>query len=296
MADEKIGTLAENTKKLAFLHALEDRDDEDDDLDFISMPEGPSFDVSDESQSAVNAASDTIIDIADRAIEPSSAAAAPVTQKRKADNLDHRRGQVSKRPRTELELKKTLSDLIDDPVLIPESQFSDNDEDFASPDNDDHTDDLVPFEEHSLAPREHTDATSRQVTNRLALAQVSDSSTNAAAGAAMAFQMSDSTAPVFKVPALLRRATTNLSTASTSSSTSSSGVTMPNGVEKAGGTKRGGSKKSNIHYQAREAERRRAVEEAERRRKDGVRKKVTGRASGGSVLGHMFSTGRGGFE
>lgn len=71
----------------------------------------------------------------------------------------------------------------------------------------------------------------------------------------------------FKVPSLLRRATTNLSTTS-----NTSGTTTPTGGE--GGVRRGGSKKSNIHYQAREAERRKVVDASDKRRKESVKRSV----------------------
>ena len=58
--------------------------------------------------------------------------------------------------------------------------------------------------------------------------------------------------------------------------------------------RRGGSGKSNIHYQAREAERRAALEKAEERRREKVRKRVV-KGSSRSVLG-VLEVGDGGFE
>jgi mediator of replication checkpoint protein 1 len=92
----------------------------------------------------------------------------------------------------------------------------------------------------------------------------------------------------FKVPSLLRRATTNLST----TSTTSTGTTTPTTTPTKGGVRRGGSKKSNIHYQAREAERKKLVDASEQRRKERVKKTVlgTGRQSVlGSLGGAKFS-------
>lgn len=44
LADEKVGQIAEDPKKLAFLRAIEDRED-DDDLDFLERPAEDSFGV-----------------------------------------------------------------------------------------------------------------------------------------------------------------------------------------------------------------------------------------------------------
>lgn len=213
--------------------------------------------------------------------------------KRKASttfhSMDHRRSNPSKRPANISEIQESLSFLIDEPDTIPESQYSDMEE-----------------EEESMPPPLRRESTSsRSVVNRLhgPLAELSTSNVNVAAnrsgaaddGVNMAFHGSEKSAPTFKVPSLMRRAT-NLSTTSSASSVSNSGTTTPTGVEVGGGVKRGGSKKSNIHYQAREAERRKLVEEAERRRRDGVKKKVTGRGVGGSILGRLAGVGRGGFE
>lgn len=84
----------------------------------------------------------------------------------------------------------------------------------------------------------------------------------------------------------MRRATTNLST----TSNTSTGTTTPTGGE---GVRRGGSKKSNIHYQAREAERRKVVDASDKRRKEEVRKSVLTKGRQ-SVLGSFGRTS--GFE
>jgi len=53
----------------------------------------------------------------------------------------------------------------------------------------------------------------------------------------------------------------------------------------------GGSKKSNIHYQAREAERKRIVGAAEKKRNAQVKKKVI--STGRSILGLLRNNGSG---
>ncbi|KAF2757674.1 hypothetical protein EJ05DRAFT_476895 [Pseudovirgaria hyperparasitica] len=93
----------------------------------------------------------------------------------------------------------------------------------------------------------------------------------------------------FKVPSLVRRATSNFSNMSTSNSrsnsVSSSGASTP--VE-APTVRMGGSKKSNIHFQAREAERKKVLDKAEERRRGELRRKAReygGRGGLGGVLG-----------
>lgn len=284
--------VAGDSKKQAFFHALEDRD-YGEDLDFLDAPPDQASNTITDSQTdapANNAAQDVTMA---GALEPQTI---PSTnpQKRKAsdmmESMAHRRSGLTKRARNLSEVQESLSFLIDEPESIPESQSSDQD-------SDEEAGQMRP------PPLRRDSTASRPVVNRLSLASLTGSALNAAAnngnahtnGVNMAFQTSENVAPVFKVPSLLRRSTTNLSTASTTSSTSNSGTTTPTGVE-IGGVKRGGSKKSNIHYQAREAERRKVVEEAERRRREGVKKKIAGRSLGGSVLGSLGGRRGGGFE
>lgn len=284
---------AENPKRLAFFHALEDRGDEED-LDFLDAPPDQASNPITDSQTVSADGAQSI-----QASEPTVAGALQLQTipssnplKRKASStMDHRRSNPAKRPANISEIQESLSFLIDEPETIPESQYSDMEDD----------------EDNVLSLIRRDSTASKPVVNRLqhgVLNEISASDVNVTAnrgdrpdgGVNMAFHRSENDAPTFKVPALLRRATTNLSTTSTNSSASNSGVTTPTGVEIGGGVKRGGSKKSNIHYQAREAERRKQVEEAERRRRDGVKKKVTGRGVGGSILGRLAGAGRGGFE
>ncbi|KAF2099734.1 hypothetical protein NA57DRAFT_75238 [Rhizodiscina lignyota] len=292
LEDEKIGKIAENPKKQAFFHALEDRD-YDEDVDFLDAPPDQASNTITDSQTDPPAPEATQDVTMAGALEP---AAIPSTnpQKRKASEMTgsmaHRRSDPSKRARNLSEVQESLSFLIDEPESIPDSQLSDQDSEGEH-------DQMRP------PPLRRDSPSSRPVVNRLSLASLTDSALNSASnngnahtnGVNMAFQTSENAAPIFKVPTLLRRAT-NLSTTSSTTSTSNSGRTTPTGVEIAG-VKRGGSKKSNIHYQAREAERRKLVEEAERRRKEGMRKKITGRGLSGSVLGRLAAgKGSGGFE
>ena len=99
----------------------------------------------------------------------------------------------------------------------------------------------------------------------------------------------------FRVPALLRRATTN-SLVSNGSSSSSSANANKMGADKAGGNapdngkiKKNASKMSGIHYFARENERRAAMAESDKRRQAKKAKNAEGRAR---AVGGLFGAGK----
>jgi mediator of replication checkpoint protein 1 len=272
LEDENIGKIAENPKKSAFLRALEDRD-EDDDIDFLdgeiqvdSVPDSQNAQGS-EAPEAQNVS--PVIQPSDQAHQQH---AGPTTAGHKTSRLSHRRLGIEvsmTRPTTMTEIRESVSFLVDEP-LVPDSQRSD------SEDEDDDAMDV-----------DATIATSRQegsrevlrmsVVNRLSTVSTEKEDHDGP----MAFHAPTSTSTSsFKVPSLLRRAT-NLSSTSNSSSGASTPTTECN-------VRMGGSKKSNIHYQAREAERRKIVEAADRKRKEEVKKSVLGKGRR-SMLGVLGS-------
>jgi mediator of replication checkpoint protein 1 len=89
----------------------------------------------------------------------------------------------------------------------------------------------------------------------------------------------------FKIPSLLRRAT-NLSTTSDSSTTGTSQGSHEKSV------RLGGSKKSNIHYQAYAAEKRKVVDAAESKRKAQLKRTVLS-AKGRSLIGVLRNNSHG---
>jgi mediator of replication checkpoint protein 1 len=186
----------------------------------------------------------------------------------------------TKRPATLAEIREAVSFLIDEP-LVPDSQVS------GSEDEDEFDE-----EERAQAIGFHRESTSTtilgnaraSVVNRLSMVHTLEERTGT--GPQAFHSAASNSLANFKVPSLLRRATTNLSTTSSTSSSSSTST----GAD--GGVRRGGSKKSNIHYQAREAERKKIVEASERRRKEQVKKNVIGKGRQ-SVLGALGSKGMG---
>jgi mediator of replication checkpoint protein 1 len=182
---------------------------------------------------------------------------------------------IARKPMSMADIEHSVSELLEDPrIMVPDSQYlSDSEEEL--PDG---------FPTHTDKPHKPT------IIDRLTLSRTStfsDATTSATtADANLAFHALSSNAhtPGFRVPSLIRRATSNFSTVSERSS----GTNTP--VE--GGVRRGGTGRSNIHAQAREAERRAVMEKAEGKRKEALRKKA-GKARGTrSVLSGLG----GGFE
>jgi len=202
--------------------------------------------------------------------------------------MGHRRrldDGTSKRPATLAEIREAVSFLIDEP-LVPDSQVSGSE---SGSDYEEDYDDNG--HERTISIRREVSSTTvlsnarASVVNRLSIVRTHEENTGSGP---LAFHSTVSTSlSGFKVPSLLRRATTNLS----NTSTTSSGSTTPvPGAEN--GVRRGGSKKSNIHYQAREAERKKIVEASERRRKEEVKRSVIGKGRQ-SVLGVLGTKGLG---
>jgi mediator of replication checkpoint protein 1 len=169
-----------------------------------------------------------------------------------------------RKPSTLAEIRESLSFLVEEPSMIPDSQYDDSDSE---------GDEKRPSA--TITARTTSRAT---VIDRLSLSRQSTLSETSATSLAFAALPKAGATSGFKVPSLIRRATSNLSNSTTTGSTTSSAgssFTEPT-------VRRGGSNKSNIHYQAREAERKKIVEAAEEKRKAGLRRRV--RAGGNSGL------------
>jgi mediator of replication checkpoint protein 1 len=194
-----------------------------------------------------------------------------------------------KRPTTLEEIRDSVGAFFDDPI-VPDSQPP------PPPSDDDEA------EHDSLPALSRTDtsvsvgsaASGRGgIVNRLLRA--SASAEDSARGGPLAFAAKGSAAaaehaPAFKMPSLLRRSTTSLSATSSKSSTSSSRSRVV--ATTASAVRVGGSKKSNMHYQAYEAERKRAVEQAERKRKQQLKKTVMA-TKGRGIMGMLRAKGSG---
>lgn len=278
-----VSPTANDTKKAAFLRAIEDKDETDD------------FDLFEEHQEQA----DSVPDSQDDATQAADANLPANPLKRKApENSEQLGGKENvapmgnrrrtgephaKRPATLAEIREAVSFLVDEP-FVPDSQVSGSE---AGSDHEEAYED-EDLDEYSMGSRRKVSSTTvlgnarASVVNRLSIVRAHEEQ---GTDRPQAFLTGTSNSwSGFKVPALLRRASTNLSTASSTSS----GATTPADT----GIRRGGSKRSNIHYQAREAERKKIVEASERRRKDQVKKAVIGKGRQ-SVLGVLGSKGMG---
>jgi mediator of replication checkpoint protein 1 len=281
LQDERIGKIAENVKKSAFFKTLVDHYDEAD-YDFLNVPEDV---LPEASQSQSDEHNDNNEDIS----VPDSQTIDPPANPRKRKSLDSQEKEnrpppnmrrtavsdgIARKPMSMADIEHSVSELLEDPrVMVPDSQYlSDSDDELA-----------IGLPTHTDKPRKPT------IIDRLTLSRTSISSSTTTSTTTtdtnLAFHApSNAHTPGFRVPSLIRRATSNFSTVSERSS----GTNTP--VE--GGVRRGGTGRSNIHAQAREAERRAVMEKAEGKRKEALRKKA-GKARGKrSILSGLG----GGFE
>lgn len=288
LADERIGKIAENPKRQAFLRAIEDRGSEDE-MDFLNdfaeQEEGT------DSQSQSQGEGSQVV--------PDSQPTSMGPPKRKltddtADSQDRlpphlRRTKPAKKPSNLSEIRESLSSLIEEPNAMLAAADSDSesdeelevegDDDLSGPRKEKNKENRDPF-----ALRRTHDS----IVDRISLKRASSSSVSNSAK--LAFAVSSATQG-FKVPALLRRATTNNSIASSTSSVSGG---MMSGTERmAGGAgegvKRGGGRNSGINFAARESERRAAVVKTDKRRQE----KMVGRAEKRrKVVGGLFGGGK----
>ncbi|KAF2001895.1 hypothetical protein P154DRAFT_544776 [Amniculicola lignicola CBS 123094] len=281
ISDDRIGKLAQNPKQAAFFKTLADHT-EDPDYDFLNAPDMMEVDDSQTSESKDETGESSTIHIPDsQPTEPAAPTVNPLKRKslesdsqkenRPPPNL--RRTAASegfaRKPMTIADIQHSVSELLEDPGMhmVPESQYS---------------------SDSDLEVEPPVKLTRQPIIDRLSRTNTSSSissTTSATTSANMAFHAPTSSAhqPGFRVPSLVRRATSNISTVSTGSS----GASTPTE-----GVRRGGTGKSNIHAQAREAERRAKMEKVEGRRKEGLKKKIGALRKGRSILGGLD----GGFE
>ncbi|KFX91795.1 hypothetical protein O988_07583 [Pseudogymnoascus sp. VKM F-3808] len=275
LEDEQIGKIAENPKRAAFLRAIEDRGD-DQDMIFLD----------DEIVDAENAASSQPIavdeDSQDATVVPNSQPEAATgalkrkattePQARLAPNLRRTKALAAKRPTSLSEIRASVSSLIDDPnAMHAPAEDSDSDVEIEGTPS---TDSGKGKENHDPFARRSSGSA---VVDRMSLKR--QASTEMSSATRLAFASSSATSG-FKVPPLLRRATTNSSTASTGSF--AGGAT--------GDSKAAPKKGKGVAFFTREEERTKDIREGERKRQERLLKGVEGRRK---AIGGLF--GRGSF-
>ncbi|RAQ51184.1 hypothetical protein AFGD_003308 [Aspergillus flavus] len=236
MADEKIGEIAENPKKAAFFKAVEDRDMDDDGLDFLEPEEHPESQGESSSQDVIPDSQPDTTTTGDsnkrkRPLEPS----AEDINNRPPPHMRRKPASVmSKKPATLAEIRETLSFLTETP------EYDSFHED-ATVDDDEEQDKAIDGEaadeqpsnsqstEEFAVPR-HPRRTKGPVVDRLALLRQasSNSATSGSSNTRFAFQTGSGPDPIGFRPPLLRKTTTSSSsTSSSSKSDTSRRVTKP---------------------------------------------------------------------
>ncbi|KAF3051799.1 hypothetical protein E8E11_011373 [Didymella keratinophila] len=279
MSDENIGKIAGNPKQQAFFKTLADFAD-DADYDFLELPEPKSIYAEESQSQSQEQGAEGVQEEAVVVPDSQDDAAMPPPNPLKRKSLEHSQKEnrpppnlrrsdngLARRPITLADVQNSVSELLEDSrVVVPDSQYaSDSDSEL-----------------------EITNKPVRKpVVDRLTLSRQCTLEDSQDSAAGQAFYAPSRVGTGFRVPSLIRQATSNLSTLSEGGSTRTS-QSSENSV------RRGGTGRSNIHAQAREAERRALLEKKESRRKEVLRKKVDGARKKGmrGVLGDLG----GGFE
>lgn len=269
LENENVGKIAHDPKKLPFLRAIEDRDY--DSIGFLERADEPSQ-LDPDSQEGAN-------------LQPQSESAgdsASLARKRPLQDSipDHanrlppvsRRTRPIKKPFTLADIRKSVSFLIEEPDTLGHRR-----QPGSAPQSSD--------DENTRQPREPFASRRRTnpVIDRLSLKRAESSKTASVTSRLAFHDPSSGTGPGgFRVPSLLRRATTSQLPNGTDKHGISTGTAgterAAGGGEKGDFIRRGGSHKSSIGYFARERERGTGrVQEVERRRTEGLRKMSMGR-------------------
>lgn len=284
LENENVGKIAEDPKKLAFLRAIEDR--EGDCFNFLAQLEDPNpADLY--SQEAVNSQSEfqplpatELTPIKQRRTLPVSA-----TDDENRLAPSSRRTRAPKKPYTFADIRQSVSFLIEEPnalslQMIPSSSPYSSENEGASLQRD-------PF----MSRRRNN-----PVIDRLSLKRAESIPNATSTTSKLAFQAPSigSEAGYFRAPSLLRRATTSQLHGNGADENGISVSTA--GTERAAGggekpdfIKRGGNRKSSIGYFAsRERDRGAGLKDAERRRRDGLKKMGMGGVGLRGLTGGSF--------
>ncbi|PNS18113.1 hypothetical protein CAC42_4072 [Sphaceloma murrayae] len=286
LGDERVGTLGGDGKKEAFLRAIEDRDEEGaGELDEGGGDVEEGSQIGREGKSQEEGTQDMLKSVSGN--ERKRKAEEEGGREWKRPSFAQRRNAAFVKPASLKEVRESVSFLIEEPHLEERNVN-------ASDEEDEETTGPQQAEERAPFAARRTPAKHIAVVDRLLVRKSSSSVDQEQAG--LAFVRSTSSFSGFKVPSLLKRATTGAGTSKGSmgppalkrdgsSNTSTSTSSASSGM-------RGKGQRSSINYAAREAERRAVVDKVEQRRKADVKRIAGMRRSGG---GGMAGFG-GGFE
>lgn len=284
-SDERVSKVAENPRNQAFLRTIEDVGS-DEEMDFLFEPAARNNEESQLSTSTGGGGVAAVFQENDaQKTVPDSQPLADAEAGNKVP-VAARRTKNGRKPANIGEIRETLSNLLDEPsgnTVISATDFGSDGESESEDGNDSESSN----KENSNPRRRGGPVVDRISLKRQGSSNMSASST----GGRMAFAAPSANANGgFRVPALLRKATTN----SLMSSGSSNGSGGNNGGS-AGGfgeeakIKKNAGKRSGISYLARETDRRAKLDEAEKRREAKKFKAVEGRSR---VVGGLFGAGK----
>ncbi|KXT10199.1 hypothetical protein AC579_434 [Pseudocercospora musae] len=316
LQDDNIAGLAEGKQskgKDAFLRAIADDDDRDDDA--LDLSDGGDSELMSPSDSqASQQPAETSAPLREASVNNMKRRRDVDPQERPPANKRRTQASAFKAPTSLLEVKQSVSFLLDEPNIpaaaptaMDHDSGSEEQEDVVTAqdnDEDDHVQAMAAEASRqndggfapdriAMPPPPRLPASQRRtaakpaVVDRLSLKRVSSADDSAHSRTAWAAPAGGG----FKTPSLLRRATTNTAAAGTNDR----GVTTCLSRENSAGSsvKMGGSKKSSLAYQAREGERRAIVEASTKRRAENTARiaQLRRNASGGGVgkgLGGKF--------
>ena len=318
LADEKVGQIAEDPRKLAFLRAIEDREN-DEDLDFLDRPAEGSTVAEGSTQDLASSHSQQL---GDSISEPNLKRKRPLEEinpNMRPPPAARRTNAINKKPSTLAEIRESVSFLVELPGAM---QAPDPSSSASEPEEDENESAMPskPQEEQHHHPRR---TPANAFIDRLSLKRASSTSTStstittsiSASSTRLAFYTpGSSTSDGFKVPSLLRRATTQLTggggagtdsngisygpATSTERGTGAGGASDREGGSSGGGfgamrkgSSGGGKKSSSVNCFAREMERRTAVALVEDRKRSERERKAKERREGG--LGRLIVGGSG---
>lgn len=283
-ADERVSKVAENPRNQAFMRTIEDIGS-DEEMDFLFEPAPQAGNT--DSQSTVTGTESQEQTVPDS--QPTAAAAA------QRPPAAERRTKMGRKPTNLGEIRQTLSNLLDEPsgnTVISATDFGSDSESHAEGSDQESSS----SNKENGNPRRHRHAGA--VVDRISLKRQGSSNVFTGGGGRMAFAAASSTAANggFKVPALLRKATTNslTSTGSTGSSgpaaaAAAAGNASGGGFGNEGKIKKNAGKRSGVSFLARENERRTKLVEAEKRREEKKFRAVEGRSK---VVAGLFGAGK----
>lgn len=281
-ADERISKVAENPRNQAFMRTIEDIGS-DEEMDFLFEPAPRANEDSQLSTLPSGGVTESQENDAHITVPDSQPAASAEPGKRAP--AAERRTKNGRKPANIGEVRETLSNLLDEPsgntVVSATDLGSDGDSD-SSDDNDSESSN----KENANPRRRRGPVVDRISLKRQNSSNVSTSST----GGRMAFAASSASATGgFKVPALLRKATTNSLMSSSSPNGSGGNTGSAGGFGDEAKIKKSAGKRSGISYLARETDRQAKLAEAKKRREAKKFKAVEGR---GKAVGGLFGAGK----